>query len=184
LDLTELTDEPEFSATIGGKTYHFSELPIGSLAKLQSWIKANVPDPLVALRSRLEGYPESVVAQLTAEARRETPTWPPIVGSSEAAVALMSTQQGQVYSLWVGLLVHQPAATIEDADRVYRQLKKMRDGKLVKRIFRTIFGTAVSDRDEDEDEDNSPDPKGAAVAVPVPASNGNSTSVQQNSVSR
>jgi hypothetical protein len=181
LDLTELTDEPEFTTTIGGKTYHFSEIPIGSLAKLQSWIKANVPDPLVTLRERLTGYPESVVAQLTADVRREAPNWPPIVGSSEAAVALMGTQQGQVYSLWVGLLVHQPGATIEDADRLYRALKRKRNGKLVKRIFRTIFGTSISERDED-DEEESPDPKGAAATVA--ASNGSSTSALQNSGSR
>jgi hypothetical protein len=182
LDLTDLTDEPEFTTTIGGKTYHFSELPIGHLAKLQAWIKANVPDPLVTLRERLAGYPESVVAQLTADVRRETPTWPPMVGTSEAAVALMGTQQGQVYSLWVGLLVHQPAATIEDADRLYRTLKKMRDGKLVKKIFRTIFGTAVSERDEDEDQEESPDPKGAAETAP--ASNGSSSSAARSSASR
>jgi hypothetical protein len=181
LDLTELTDEPELTVTIGGKTFHFSELPIGSLAKLQGWIKANVPDPLVSLRERLAGYPDSVVAQLTAETRREAPAWPPIVGSSEAAVALMGTQQGQVYSLWVGLLVHQPNMTIEDADRVYRMLKKTRDGKLVKRIFRTIFGTAVSDRDEDDEEESS-DPK--EHAAPVAASNGNSISAPRSSASR
>jgi hypothetical protein len=182
LDLTELTDEPELTVQIGGKTFHFSELPIGSLAKLQAWIKANMPDPLVTLRERLNGYPESVVAKLTADVRQETPNWPPIMGSAEAAVALMGTQAGQVYSLWVGLLVHQPAATIEDADRVYRKLKKMRDGKLVKRIFRTIFGTAVPERDEDDDAENSPDPKDAAAAAP--ASNGNSTSAQPSSASR
>lgn len=181
MDLTELTDEPEFTATIGGKTYCFSELPISSLAKLQAWIKANVPDPLVTLRERLQGYPEPVVAQLTADVRRETPTWPPMVGTSEAAVALMGTQQGQVYSLWVGLLVHQPGTTLEDADRIYRTLKRTRDGKLVKRIFRTIFGTAVSERDEN-DEEESPDPKGAAALTP--ASNGNSTSARQSSGSK
>jgi hypothetical protein len=81
LDLTELTDEPELTVQIGGKTFHFSELPIGSLAKLQAWIKANVPDPLVTLRERLAGYPESVVAKLTADVRQETPNWPPIMGS-------------------------------------------------------------------------------------------------------
>lgn len=178
MDLTDLTDEPELTTMIGGKQFHFSELSIGHLAKLQSWIKANVPDPLVSLRDRLAGYPETTIAQLTAEARRETPIWPPVIGSSEAAVALMGTQQGQVYSLWVGLLVHQPATTLEEADRVYRKLKKMRDGKLVKRIFRTIFGTAVSERDEDEEE--SPDPKGAGM--PVVESNGKSTSVLQSSV--
>jgi len=184
LDLTELTDEPELTAEIGGKIYRFSELPIGHLAKLQAWIKANVPDPLVALRERLAGYPDAVAAQVAAETRREAPSWPPMVGTSEAAVALMGTQQGQVYSLWIGLTVHQPASTIEDADRLYRALKRARDGKLVKRIFRTIFGTAAGERDEDEDEDQgeSTDPKGQASAAL--ALNGKSTSARQSSGSR
>lgn len=181
MDLTELTDEPEFTTTIGGKTFHFSELPIAGMAKLQGWIKTNIPDPLVTVRDRLAGYPESVVAQVVSDARRETPLWPPMVGTSEAAVALMGTQAGQVYSLWVGLLVHQPTATIEDADRLYRILKKRRDGKLVKRIFRTIFGTSVSERDEDE-EGESPGPKGEAS--PVPVSNGNAISAQPSNASR
>jgi hypothetical protein len=181
LDLTELTDEPEFTTTIGGKTFHFSELPIAGMAKLQGWIKTNVPDPLVTVRERLAGYPESVAAQVASDARRETPHWPPIMGSPEAAVALMGTRQGQVYSLWVGLLVHHSDATIEDAERIYRTLKKTRNEKLVTRIFRVIFGKDVQERDEDNEGERS-GPKGEAP--PVPASNGNSTSAQPSSASR
>jgi hypothetical protein len=181
LDLTELTDEPEFTTTIGGKLFYFSELPIAGMAKLQGWIKTNIPDPVVTLRERLAGYPDSVVAQVVSDARRETPHWPPIMGSPEAAVIMMSTQQGQIYSFWVGLLVHHEGATMEDAERVYRMLKKARNEKLVTRIFRIIFGRDVPERDEN-DKENSPDPKGEAA--PAPASNGNSTFAQPSSVSR
>jgi hypothetical protein len=180
LDLTELTDEPDLTVTIGGEPYHFSELPIGSLAKLQSWIKANVPDPLVALRERLQGYPESVAAQVASDVRREYPTWPPVIGSPKAAVAMMDQQPGQVYAFWIGLLVHQPATTIEAAERLYRTLKKMRDEKKVRRIFQTIFDMAPSERDEDGEGDPGPKGEGTATA----ASNGSSTSAQPNSDSR
>jgi hypothetical protein len=181
LDLTELTEEPEFTTTIGGYTFHFSELPIAGMAKLQGWIKTNVPDPLVTLRERLQGYPDSVVAQVVSDARRETPHWPPIIGSPEAALIMMGTQQGQVYSFWIGLLVHHSDATIENAERIYRTLKKARNEKLVTRIFRIIFGRDVPERDE-ENAENSSGPKGEAS--PVPASNGNSTSERPSSVSR
>jgi hypothetical protein len=179
MDLTELTDEPELTVTIGGMAFNFSDLPINYMAKLQAWIKANVPDPLVELRSRLEGYPESVIAQLTAEVRREYPAWPPIVSTREAAVVLMGSTQGQVQTLWVALMVHYPTVTIDEADKIYRALKRMRDEKLVTRIYTTIFGTAGADGKEDSD------PKGQVV---VPAattpSNGNSFSAPLSSVSK
>lgn len=180
MDLTELTDEPELTVTIAGKTLHFSELRIGSLAKLQAWIKANIPDPLVSLRERLKGYPESAIAQVTAEARRETPNWPPVIGTNQAAIVLMGSLEGQVQALWVGLQFHQPGTTFEDAERVYWAMKRSRDEKLVKRIYGTLFGTANPERDE---EDETPGPKGESTATAA-ASNGNSTSARQNSGSR
>jgi GTP-binding protein len=55
--MAQLTDKPEFSVSIGGKEYKFSELPIDSLGSLQAWVKANTPHPLAAIKDYLEGLP-------------------------------------------------------------------------------------------------------------------------------
>lgn len=154
-DLTKLTDEPELAIIINGRLYHFSELPIAAIARLQTWVRANIPHPVDSLKGHLDGLPESVAIAMGQAARQEAKSWPPQVGTGAGAIALLSSEPGQVETLYEGLVAHQPGATREDAQRLYRELTReaarqskaaKRAGKKydgegeVQRIFSVLFG--------------------------------------------
>lgn len=154
LDLTQLTDEPELIVQIGGRAYQFSELPIEALARLQSWLRANNPHPVDALRGHLEGLPDHVAIAMGEAARKEAKTWPPQVGTAAGSIALLSTEPGQIEVLYEGLCGHQ-ATTRESAHALYRVIQKQtaREAKAAKaaglkysgegtitRIFGVLFG--------------------------------------------
>lgn len=152
MDLTKLVDGiPELRERIGGVDLVFSEISVLGLARLQAWINEHVPHPLEAIRGHLDGLPDAVAADLADRARREATSWPPEVGTPEAAGVLLGSTSGQVAALQEGLLVHHPDATREDADRLYRTLRRevarSKDERRVRRIYATIFGTATADDD-------------------------------------
>lgn len=161
LDLTQLTDEPELTVTIGGRAYQFSELPLAALSRLQTWVRANVPHPLDSLRGHLEGLPEVGVVAAIEAARKEAKSWPPQVGTSAGSIALLSSEPGQIETLFEGLAVHDKSVTLEGAQRLYRQLQRQtaREAKATKaagrkyegegtvhRIFGILFG--IDDSEE------------------------------------
>jgi hypothetical protein len=125
MDLTKLVDGiPDLLERIGGVEVVFSEVPIEGLARLQAWIKANVPHPLEAIRDYLAKLPPGVASDLAEKARRDAMNWPPEIGTAEAAVALLGSTEGQVAAFLEGLLVHHPDATPSDARRLYNTLKR------------------------------------------------------------
>lgn len=155
MDLTKLTDRPELTVPIGGRDYDFSEIPIGKLSDLQDFIRKAVPHPLEALKGHLDGFSDRDRDRLLDEARAAGAKWPPQVGTAEGAAALLGTEAGQVEALRVGLSVHHPEMTADDAGRLFRQLRKETlrlaraarkakrdyDGEgTVRRIFAVLFG--------------------------------------------
>lgn len=166
LSLIELDDRPELTATIGGREYHFGELPLEQLARLDAFLRRTVPHPVQAIRPHLAGLPDADRQALLENARREARSWPPQAGTSAGMAAILSTEPGQLEALEAGLAVHHPGLSRADAARVYRQLQRdaMReaarrrragladDGEgLVKRIFSVIFGygdPALEDAEE------------------------------------
>lgn len=154
-----MTDEPELTVTIGGRPYQFSELPVAALGRLQTWLRANTPHPVDSLRGHLDGLPDHVAVAMGEAARKEAKSWPPQVGTAAGSVALLSTEPGQVETLYEGLCVHQ-VTTRESAREVYRAIQKQaaRDAKAalragrvydgegtVQRIFGVLFGLDDSD---------------------------------------
>lgn len=165
LSLAQLDDRPELTATIGGRPYHFSEVPIERLADLDAFIRRTVPHPIDALRPHLAGLAESDRAALLLAARAEARSWPPQAGTAAGMAALLSTEAGQLEALAAGLSVHHPEVTRDEARRIYRQLqrealreaaRKRRAGQaddgegLVRRIFSVIFGFGDPDLSEEE----------------------------------
>lgn len=153
MDLTKLIDAvPELRERIGGIDVVFSEITIEGLARLQSWIKDEVPHPLEALRDHLEHLPPAIAADLAERARHESMNWPPEIGTAEGATALLGSTNGQIHAFYEGLRVHHPDATIVDAARLYKVLKRevarSKDKRRVRRIYATIFGTDTADEDE------------------------------------
>lgn len=160
--LDRLAGQPELSLEINGRRYHFSELPIESLARLQSWVKDHVPNPLEAVKPLLGGLPAEDRQYLLDQARRDALGWPPVIGTAAGAAALLSTEPGQIEALHVGLAVHQPETTPEEARRIFRVLSKdaRKEAKRAKRdgrnydgegsardIFAVLFGLASDDED-------------------------------------
>jgi hypothetical protein len=156
-DLTQLTDQPELTVTIGGKPYQFSELPIAAISRLQTWVRANTPHPFDSLKGQLDGFPDHVAVAMGEAARKEAKSWPPQVGTAAGSIALLSTEPGQIETLYEGLAVHATATTRDDARSVYRQIQReaVRDAKAAKkagkkydgegtvtRIFEVLFGVA------------------------------------------
>ena len=163
LTLTELADAPELSVTIGGHLFHFSELRLEQLGRLQAFINRTVPDPWQHARSRVAGLPDGVAAAVLENARQESLRWPPQLGTGAGAVALLSTDEGQVLALHEALQVHQPAMTLDDARAVFKAMRKdtaaeMRKAKAEGRVYkgegvaRRIFAVAFGQDDPDADD--------------------------------
>lgn len=121
LDLTHLSDEgSEITEKIGGMEFHFSELLIEGMSRLQDWIKKNTPHPIEAIKPHLEGLGVDERRALLESARIEAMQWPPIVGTGAGAKALLGSELGQVETMWEGLKVHYPEATRDDAFKIFR----------------------------------------------------------------
>lgn len=123
MDLATLIGLPELSVEIRGRLYQFSELPIDSLARLQAWVKANVPHPLDVVKGHLDGLPDGDRRYLLDQARIDARSWPPVVGTAAGAAALLSTEPGQFEAFFEGLLVHQPATVRNLARSLFRGLR-------------------------------------------------------------
>lgn len=185
LDLSELLDGPVVTEEIGGIKFRFSEVPISAMLAMQGWIRENCPHPLESIRPHLEGMPPAIATELAENARQEARDWPPKVGTGEGAAVLMGSEAGQVIVLMHGLNVHHPGATLDDAWKVYRAMKRSAakeirksstgESPTIRRIYAAIFGTL----DETEDEPANGVPKGRAADLA--RSSGNSTSARRNS---
>lgn len=124
LHLDRLLDAPILTVAIGGRKLQFSEFPIASLARLQSWLRANVPNPIAAIAPHLEGLPAAERERLLDKAYDEARRWPPDVGSPAASLALMKTLPGQLEVFYEGVRVHQPEIARDESDRIYRLLER------------------------------------------------------------
>jgi hypothetical protein len=185
--LAELLDGPTFTVRVGGRDYGFSEVPVSSLLALEGWIRENTPHPIESIKPYLAGLEPGDRQRLLEDARRDAAHWPPRIGTSAGAAALLgSGDMGQIETLYHGLLVHHPGATRDHARGLYRKLKQaMRrevaaseDGEspTVRRIFAAIFGML--------DEQGEPAialPKGG-TAAPNGASGGTSSSAPASSI--
>jgi len=173
MDLSQLTDEAyEYVETIGGMTFRFSELPLAALARLQSWLRDNVPHPIEAIAPHLGGLTEEERREMLEAARIEAREWPPKIGGTVAALALLGSELGQIEVFYEGLLVHHPDATREDAFRLYRIFRHetARDievGKAEAARVRKLFGTLFGAEDFGAEAGNS-HPKGEAAPLPMP----------------
>ena len=149
--LSELLDGQTFTVRIGGRDYGFSEVPVSSLLALEEWIRANTPHPIESIKPHLAGLEPEERRRLLEDARQDALSWPPRIGTSAGAAALLgSGDMGQIETLYYGLLVHHPDATRDHARGLYRKLKlamrrevaKAPDGEspTVRRLYAAIFG--------------------------------------------
>ena len=84
------------------------------------------------------------------------------MGTSAGALALLSTEPGQIEALWRGLQLHQAETTRDQARALYRQLTReaaaearrngpAADGEgTVRRIFSVLFGHGDPARSDSE----------------------------------
>ena len=124
LGLDQLTDQPEYTATIGGQEYGFSELTLESKGRLQAWIRKNLPDPMEQVKTILDGLTQEDRNHLLNEARKERKDWPPDLSTNAGRVAILSTDAGQAELFFEAFRAHYPEITRPGAYRVMRSLKK------------------------------------------------------------
>lgn len=153
--LDELDDRPELTIAIGGREYHFSEVPISGLADCQEFLRKTVAHPVQAIRPHLSGLSDADRQALLNQARLDAQGWPPQAGTAAGMSAMLATEEGQVRSLKAGLDVHHPGLGAEEVRRVYKVLQReavvqarrdRRAGKdtdgegIVNRVYSVIFG--------------------------------------------
>lgn len=162
MDLTQLTGKPELTVTISEKEYHFSEFTIDALAELQSWVRKHTPHPIDEIKEHLDGLPAEDRRYLLDKARADAKDWPPKVGTPAGALALLGSPEGQIETIYRGLLTHQPHTTIDDARAIYRTLVKAKAEGTITKVVGVLFGL------DPDDAGATPGPKGGG-APPSPS---------------
>ncbi len=156
MDLAQLSGKPEWVFPILGKDYRFGEFRIEDLAELQAWIRKNVPHPLASIKDSLVGLPAEDRHYVLDRARAEAKSWPPQIGTPAGSLAMIGTIEGQIETLYRGLLIHQPETTPASAKKLYHALLRAKEEELISKIFAILFGN-----EPHELETNDPKAEGA-----------------------
>jgi hypothetical protein len=189
--LDTLDDRPTLFVTIEGRQYGFSELTGEKRADLQAYLRRTTPHPIEAVKPHLDGLSPADRQSLLEGARRAAMDWPPNLDDASGMVALTSRTAGQIEALFVGLTMHHPELTRDDAARIYRALEReaMREAMTARRrgekydetlgtarrIYSVMFGSPDPAVEEPAElpEGSGPD-RGRSIGASstAPASNG------------
>ena len=113
--LHELT-AAEATLTIAGRDYRMSPLRLRDWGEIERRILDTRPDPLDLVLSKLDGLPLEQQRELLSLAYDDARQ-----GRRLTANELrqwLATPEGQVVQFWLSLRQHQPALTLEDAERL------------------------------------------------------------------
>jgi hypothetical protein len=124
ISLSELTDGYTLSLCLEGQEYHFSELPIAALGRLQAFIERELPNPFDVIKTRLAGLEPEDRRYLLNEARKESVNWPPSIQSREGKTAILEFEPGQIEVLYECFQVHHPEMTRDRVKVLYYRLLK------------------------------------------------------------
>jgi hypothetical protein len=150
--IDQLSGQPELTETIAGHQYHFSALTVDALARLQAWMRDNIPDPMESVKPALEGLAPEDRQYLLNEARKERLSWPPDIMSHKGKIALMSSDSGTQELFLECVHVHHPEITREGSYKIYWALVKEPN---FKRKILKIIGLALHLQIPDEGEEPS-----------------------------
>lgn len=107
--------------TLAGEPFRASELTLGDLATLQSWLRQAAGHPMEAIPpARSDPEPGTRRARLLA-AWRAQKAWPPLLGSDDDA-ALLDSPEGRAVFLVLCLGRHDPAFDAERASALAARL--------------------------------------------------------------
>lgn len=168
MDLDRWIVQP-VSFEVDGVAFKVAEISLDSQARLQAWLRVNVPHPIAAVREHLKGLsPEqqSIVLEI---ATREALRWPPKIGTAEAARALLTDSRGQVAVFLEGLQAADATATSREAEWLAKRLNHTRNTKTSRRVLSVIFGTDYDDDDDQVDGESADGPKADENASPSPS---------------
>ena len=152
--LDTMLDHPRLTVEVEGVVYRFSELPLEAMARIQAWIRTNVPHPLDALKGRLDGLDPEDRRYLLDRAYDAAQEWPPRVGTKAAGEVLAQSMAARLVVFLEGLRVHQPNATEADAQRLHDALIRGSDRadgiRTAKRILQVLHGVEDDEPDDDD----------------------------------
>jgi hypothetical protein len=169
-------DGPSLILEIEGREYRFGELDVDRRAGLQAYLRRAVPHPLDSIKAHLDGFSESAQAVLLENARQDAKKWPPNIDTGAGRTALLADDLGQIEALHVGMSMHHPGATREDAERLYKALDRdaRRGQKTIARIYCVMFGRGDPEVEDPVPKSSGPDRTRASIGAgsSAPASNG------------
>src|SRR5262249_32536393 len=129
----------------------FSEVPIGSLASLEEFLKRAMRNPLEEARERLAKVTDAERAVILRVAQEQARGWRlPTPGTAAFLSARCSAEEGQMQAFRAGLSVHPPDIDDRGVLALYRQLQRdtLREARrtggsgegMVTRLYSVIFG--------------------------------------------
>jgi hypothetical protein len=127
ISLSELTDGYSLAVRIEGQEYHFGELPIAALGRLQTFIERELPNPFDAIKLKLEGLDPEDRRYLLNEARKESLNWPPNIQSQEGKLALLGVERGQIEVLYECFRVHHQEMSKDRVRALYHRMLRQVD---------------------------------------------------------
>jgi hypothetical protein len=113
MDLATLTNQPR-PLTIAGRTYQVYPLTLADLGALQKWVDGQFPDPLDALRGKLDGFSPEHQRFLLKDAAEAARKPKPQLGTPEAD-EMLERVDGLAELLYLGIRRGDAAFTREDA---------------------------------------------------------------------
>ena len=120
--------------SLGGQDWLVSELRLRDIAILEAWVEARTPWPTDLLPER-DDTDAPTWSRLLDAAYNAAERWPPRFGDARCT-ALLNTQDGLAFFVWVAIQRDQPGATIEDARGLVARMGAT-DWKLLARV---LFG--------------------------------------------
>jgi hypothetical protein len=141
MDLATLTNQPR-PLTVDDRTYQVYPLTLADLGALQKWVNEQFPDPLDALRGRLDGFSPEHQKFLLKDAAEASRRPRPRIGTPEAD-ELLTTADGLAECLYLAVRRGDGAFSREQAAAICARLAPADIGA----VFGAAFGTGPEDAD-------------------------------------
>jgi hypothetical protein len=101
---------------LDGKSYRLSPLKAKHYAEIERHILQSRPDPLEAVKSRLEGLPEHLQRHLVGLAYDQLLRGPRV--AADELWQWMNSREGACYALWLAVREQHPEVTLEECRRL------------------------------------------------------------------
>jgi len=114
--MNQLGSDVEFEVL--GKRLKASRLKLSITRQFVAWVKPQLGDPMLRLKSVVKDLPESVALEAYRDAKREAEEIEALDWNSTAVLRFRGTEQGVCHLLWLMLKVHHPGITEDQVNDI------------------------------------------------------------------